>query len=55
MKIILTLGALGGFAVAALGFGNMRSDIQLLIGFVGLFSGLMLLGIATLLQRLDGR
>lgn len=55
MKAILTLGAIGAFGVAALGFGSMRSDIQLLIGFLGLFTGIIQLGLATLLHRMDSR
>jgi hypothetical protein len=53
MKAVLTVGSIAGFAAAFLGFSRMASDIQLLIDIVGLFSGLILLGLATLLHRLD--
>lgn len=53
LKVITAIGALLGFGFAALGFVTYRSDIQLIFGAVGLFSGLVLLGITFVLARLD--
>jgi hypothetical protein len=49
----LIVFSLLSFAVGALGFVSMRSDIQIIIGLVGLFSGAALLGLAALVGRAD--
>lgn len=53
MRVFLIIGALLGFATAALGIFSMRSDIQIIIAAVGLFAGFGLLGLAAVVGRAD--
>lgn len=53
MRVLLIIVAIVAFAVGALGFWAYRSDIQLIIAFVGVFSGFILLGLASVIKRLD--
>jgi len=53
LKVITFIGALLGFGLAGLAFLSIRSDIQLILVAVGLFSGLILLGLTFVLGRLD--
>lgn len=53
MRVVLIIVAVVAFAVGALGFWAYRSDIQLIIAFLGVFSGFILLGLASILHRLD--
>lgn len=55
MRTFLTIAAVLAFAVGALGFWAYRSDIQLIIAFLGVFSGALLLGQAAILGRLQSR
>lgn len=53
MRVLLIVFSLIGFAVGALGFVSMRSDIQMTIGIVGIFFGVAFLGLAALVGRAD--
>ena len=53
MRSVLIVGAVMAFIVGLLGFVSYRSDIQLIVGLVGLFSGLIMLGQAAILRRLS--
>lgn len=53
MRIFLIIASLLAFGVGALGFSAYRSDIQLIIAFLGVFSGAILLGQASILGRLS--
>lgn len=53
MRVLVGLGALLGIGTMILGFVAMRSDIQLIIAVVGMFSALILIGIGGVLAKLD--
>lgn len=53
MRGFLLLAAMLAFAVGALGFWAYRSDIQLIIAFVGVFSGAILIGQFAILGKLN--
>lgn len=53
MRVFLIIGSLLGFATCALGFVSARSDIQLILAAVGLFSGFALLGLSAVVERAD--
>lgn len=52
VQAIMTLGAIAAAVVGVTGFMTMKSDIQAIIGLVGTFSCLILIGISTILGRL---
>jgi hypothetical protein len=45
-------GAVAGFAIAAIGMVSMRSDIQFIVTLIGVFSAIIMLGLAAVLERL---
>lgn len=53
MRVFLLLAAILAFGVGALGFWAYRSDIQLIIAFLGVFSGAILLGQFAILGKLQ--
>lgn len=52
MRILMVVSAAIAFLVAGAAAASVRSDIQITIALVGLFSGLILVGIASVLGRL---
>lgn len=52
-RAIVLIGALLAFVAAGVGLAAYRSDIQLIFAAVGLFAGLILMGIFFVLGRLD--
>ncbi|MFT3808892.1 MAG: hypothetical protein QM698_03170 [Micropepsaceae bacterium] len=53
MKIFLAIGALLAFAIGALGLSSLRSDIQIIVAAVGIFSGFILAGLFAVIDKLD--
>lgn len=52
MRYVLAIGIILAFGTAVMGFATIRSDIQLTIALVGLFSGFILVGLYAVLGRL---
>lgn len=52
MRGLMVAGAAIAFLVAGAAAATVRSDIQITIALVGLFSGLIMVGIASVLGRL---
>jgi hypothetical protein len=52
MRAVMFVGAALAFMVAGAAAASIRSDIQIMISLAGLFSGLIMLGIASVLGRL---
>jgi uncharacterized membrane protein (GlpM family) len=50
--MLMILGAVLGAGVAVLAAVSIRSDVQIIIALIGLFSAFILLGIAALMGRL---
>lgn len=55
MRALMLVGAIIALLVGIMGFASSRTDIQLIIGFVGLFSFLIMLGLGSVMKRLDER
>lgn len=53
MRIFLLIGAVLAFAVGALGLASIRSDIQIILAAVGVFSGIILVGLIGVIDRQD--
>lgn len=53
MRFIMYLGAIVALLVGLFGFASIKSDIQVIIGLVGFFSFLILMGIGSVMGRLD--
>lgn len=53
MRLVMFIGAVLAFMVAGAAAASIRSDIQIMIALVGLFSGLIMVGIASVLGRLN--
>jgi hypothetical protein len=52
MRIVMFVGAALAFAVAGAAAAAIRSDIQIMIALLGVFAGIIMLGIAGVLGRL---
>jgi len=53
MPILLVIGAIIGFVVAAIAMLNLATDIQIIVALVGFFGGLLSLGQLAILRRFD--
>lgn len=52
MRAVMFGGAVLAFTVAGAASASIRSDIQIMIALLGIFAGLIMLGIASVLHRL---
>lgn len=53
MRILMAAGSIAGFLYALLAFGYGTAPVHQLMGAVGFFFGLTLLGLRAILVRLD--
>lgn len=53
MRVLMVIGAVLAFLVAGAAAAAAKSDIQITIAVVGFFSGLIMIGLASVLGRLS--
>jgi hypothetical protein len=52
MRILLAIFGVLGLALFAFSLANMRSDIQVILAAIGLFSALILFGLSEILRTM---